>query len=78
MKNELGRLLYTTRIRRHHSMAQTGRKVGVHEKTISRWEGGEARPSLRHLAKLAKYLGIEADAVLELVNSQPERSHGNA
>lgn len=63
---DIGQIIRSTRERKRPRMSQTtlAELVGVHKKTVGKWENGQQVPS-RHLVALQDALGIE------LVNRQP-------
>lgn len=78
MENELGALLFAKRHELDHSQEEAGKRCGVRGKTISRWEGGEAKPSSRKIVKLCRYLGITLEQATLLFNTpaqKKERAH---
>jgi transcriptional regulator with XRE-family HTH domain len=63
---DIGQIIRSTRERKRPRMSQASlaELVGVHKKTVGKWENGQQVPS-RHLVALQDALGIE------LVNRQP-------
>lgn len=63
---DIGQIIRETRERKRPRMSQAtlAELVGVHKKTVGKWENGQQVPS-RHLVALQDALGIE------LVNRQP-------
>ena len=53
----LGQIISSERQRRRLSQAELAQRIGVHKKTISKWENGQQVPS-RHLVALEDSLGI--------------------
>jgi len=54
---DIGQAIARERQRRQLSQADLGEAIGVHKKTISKWENGEHSPT-RHLQALKDLLGI--------------------
>lgn len=54
----LGEIISTERQRRRLSQSDLAAKIGVHKKTISKWENGQQVPS-RHLVAIEDALGIQ-------------------
>ncbi len=70
MQNQdFGSRLCALRQKAHLSRAQLGQKVGISEKTVSRWETGGAKPGLDTADRLADVLGVTLD---ELLHAAPE------
>ncbi len=65
--------LKALRRRRFLTQKELAARVGVSYQTIQSWEGGKARPRLRHIPKLAEALGLEPEALMIML--EPE---GNA
>ncbi len=61
---EFGNRLYQLRMRAHLSQAQLGKKVGVSNKAVSKWENGKAKPGLDIVDSLANILGVSVDELL--------------
>ena len=61
---EFGNRLYQLRMRAHLSQAQLGKKVGVSNKAVSKWENGKAKPGLDIIDSLANILGVSVDELL--------------
>ena len=53
----LGEIISSERQRRRLSQAELAERIGVHKKTISKWETGQNVPS-RHLVAIEDALGI--------------------
>ena len=53
----LGQIISSERQRRRLSQAELAQRIGVHKKTISKWETGQNVPS-RHLVAIEDALGI--------------------
>lgn len=47
------------------SQAELGYRVNVSDKTVRRWENGQAEPSVREIQKLAEVLGVTVKDLLE-------------
>lgn len=56
---QLIRAVIAKRIQKNMSQAQLAKKVGTKQSAISRFESGNANPSLKFLQKVAKGLGSE-------------------
>ena len=54
---EFGNRLYRLRKKAGLSQAQLGKKIGLSNKAVSKWENGQAKPGLEIVRKLAD--GIE-------------------
>lgn len=63
------------RLREQHEYTQTelGDIIGVHKNQITRWESGQATPSVSSLIKLSETFGVTSDYLLGLV-SEPNSS----
>jgi transcriptional regulator with XRE-family HTH domain len=61
--------LKALRRRKFLTQKELAAQVGVSYQTIQTWEAGTALPRLRHIPKLAEVLGIEAEQLLEIVES---------
>ena len=61
---EFGNRLYQLRKLAHLSQAQLGKKVGVSNKAVSKWENGKAKPGLDIVDGLANILGVSVDELL--------------
>ena len=46
------------------TQGELAKKVGVHFRSVGRWERGEALPGAEDVMKLAKVLGVPADYLL--------------
>ena len=46
------------------TQGELAKKVGVHFRSVGRWERGEALPGAEDVMKLAKVLGVTADYLL--------------
>jgi transcriptional regulator with XRE-family HTH domain len=75
-------LLREARLRAGLTQAELGRRAGKPQSMISRWERGEARPSLETLRELIRACGLELtfglanydDSYLSHINRQLELS----
>ena len=65
---EFGNRLYQLRKKAGLSQSQLGKKIGVSNKAVSKWENGLAKPGLDIVHKLADVLSISVD---DLLNSAP-------
>ncbi len=53
------------------SQAELGRRVGVTDKAVSKWENGDAAPATEALCRLAAVFGVELDALLRDSTDRP-------
>ena len=68
---EFGNRLYELRKKSGLSQAELGRKVGVSNKAVSKWENGQAKPGLETVHRLADILSVSVDELLE--TASPEK-----
>lgn len=68
---EFGNRLYDLRKKAGLSQSALGKKVGVSNKAVSKWENGLAKPGLEVLQKLADVLSVSIDTLLS--DLSPER-----
>ena len=68
---EFGNRLYALRKKAGLSQSALGKKVGVSNKAVSKWENGLAKPGLEVLQKLADVLSVSIDTLLS--DLSPER-----
>ncbi|MGH9364867.1 MAG: helix-turn-helix domain-containing protein [Thermoanaerobaculia bacterium] len=61
---ELGERIRNYRKQRQLSQAELGRMTGSHPRLISKYENGDAAPSVEKLRKMAEALRVPADALL--------------
>ena len=61
---ELGERIREFRKQRQLSQAELGRMTGSHPRLISKYENGEAAPSVEKLKKIAGALRVSCDALL--------------
>ena len=61
---EFGNRLYELRKKSGLSQAELGRKVGVSNKAVSKWENGQAKPGLETVHRLADILSVSVDDLL--------------
>ena len=61
---EFGNRLYQLRQKARLTQAQLGKKVGVSNKAVSKWENGKAKPGLDIVNRLANVLGVSVDELL--------------
>ena len=74
MRNiEFGNYIYKLRTNANLSQSELGKMVNVSNKTISKWENGNAIPTSQTLSKLAKIFGISIDDMFKATESKPER-----
>ena len=68
---EFGNRLYDLRKKAGLSQSELGKRVGVSNKAVSKWENGLAKPGLEVLQKLADILSVSVDTLLS--DASPER-----
>lgn len=74
MKNiEFGNYIYKLRTNANLSQSELGKMVNVSNKTISKWENGNAYPTSKTLSKLAKIFGVSIDEMFKAIESKSER-----
>lgn len=61
---DLGERIRLYRKQRQLSQAELGRLTGSHPRLISKYENGEAAPSVEKLKKIAEALRVPSDALL--------------
>ena len=64
MKNNLGKLIKETRIKKNMSKEDLANLLGVSLNTINRWEGNINKPSLSYLILLSKELDLSFDELV--------------
>lgn len=57
----VGARLLAARRRKGIGQEELGAQIGVHAKTVSRWENDKQPPELHHIEKLAGALGVSVD-----------------
>ena len=60
-KYKFGEFIYNLRIANHLTQDELGRKIGVTNKAVSKWEVGETLPDVSLMPLLAKALGVTTD-----------------
>ena len=63
-KYQFGEFIYQKRKQLHLTQDELGRKLGVTNKAVSKWETGETFPDIQLLAPLAKELNVTVDELL--------------
>ena len=71
---EFGNRLYQLRKKAGLSQTQLGKKVGLSNKAVSKWENGLAKPGLDIVHKLADVLGVSVDDLLSGVSGEKQIS----
>ncbi len=61
---EVGKRIKEIRIDRAYSQVRLAAELNIHQTTLSKYENGEATPSLEILIKLVKILDTSADYIL--------------
>ena len=61
----LGDTIKIERIRNKLKQEELAKKIGVSVGSISFWEQEKTSPTMRHMAKLKKILGLNVDKILE-------------
>ena len=74
--NELKLCENLARLRAERSMTQEelGAKLGVSDKTVSKWERGESAPDVGMLAALAEVFGTSTDCILGINTAQENKN----
>ena len=76
MRNfEFGEKLYRYRKLAKLSQQELASNFGITNKAISKWENGEAYPSLPQLVKLAKLYGVSLDELVNKSNNQQKQTY---
>ena len=55
----IGTLIKAARQARKLTQKQVGEALGINDRHVQAWEAGRRNPGPKHLAKLAKVLGLE-------------------
>lgn len=63
--NEFAKLLYELRKNKHLTQAELAEKIGVSNKTISKWENGETYPETTQLIAISNLFEITIDELLK-------------
>ena len=63
-----GEIIRKIRITRNLSQVQLAKELNVSKQTVSNWENDNILPSIEMLVKLAKFLSVSTDYLLELDN----------
>ena len=69
---EFGNRLYRLRKKAGLSQSQLGKKVGLSNKAVSKWENGLAKPGLDIVHKLADVLGVTVDDLFSTLSSEKQ------
>lgn len=64
-RDDLALAIRRTRQRRNLSQSELAERVGVSQRTVSKWENGEVIPRSDRLAALAAVLGVSMSEMLE-------------
>ncbi len=56
-----GNYIYELRIKKGLTQVQLGKKLGVSNKAVSKWENGRAYPSVELMLPIAEELGVSVD-----------------
>lgn len=62
-------------LREHHALkqAELAQKLGVHPRTVLRWEAGQQDPNLTDLRKIAAIFGISVGRLVESPDARWDR-----
>lgn len=71
-KYKFGEYIYNKRKSLGLTQDELGRKLGVTNKAVSKWEVGETFPDITMLAPLAKTLGVSVDELLNYTDNKKE------
>ena len=74
-KYQFGEFIYQKRKQLHLTQDELGRKLGVTNKAVSKWETGETFPDIQLLAPLAKELNVTVDELLTQQKPPIEKVH---
>ena len=69
---QIGRFIAASRKARNLTQRQLADKLGISDKTVSKWENGSADPSTTNLLALAKLYGVTAEDLLRGVENKAE------
>lgn len=59
--------------RKRMNQAEVAHQLDVTQQTVSRWVSGAHQPDQVHYTKLARFLGIPVDELVELINRREDR-----
>lgn len=68
-KYNFGNYLCELREKKGYSQSELGRKLGVTNKAVSKWENGQAYPSVELLLPLANELGVSIEEIFNVINN---------
>lgn len=63
-REELGRILRNTRLKKKFSKALMAVRIGVGEESIRSWEAGRRMPSYNNLRRYCRIVGLDTDEVI--------------
>ena len=69
-KFKFGEYIYNKRKTQGLTQEELGRKIGVTNKAVSKWEVGETCPDISMLAPLSKALGVTIDELLNYTDKE--------
>jgi transcriptional regulator with XRE-family HTH domain/phage FluMu protein Com len=69
--NELGQRIYDERKKKGLSQTDLATEIGVSAKAVSKWETGEAQPTLENVSRLAEVFHVSTDYLLSGVTISP-------
>ena len=68
-KYNFGNYLCELREKKGYSQSELGQKLGVTNKAVSKWENGQAYPSVELLLPLANELGVSIEEIFNVINN---------
>lgn len=68
--NEIGRKLYELRVAADLSQKELAEQLGITNKAVSKWENGNALPSLNQLINLSKIFNVSMDEMIKVNDDQ--------
>ena len=68
-KYNFGNYLCELREKKGYSQSELGLKLGVTNKAVSKWENGQAYPSVELLLPLANELGVSIEEIFNVINN---------
>ena len=72
----LGQAIRRMRRAAHLTQAQLGKRMGVGQTTVGRWENGVACPSTDAIESLARFLKVDTEEVRRLVDRTRDEQAG--
>ena len=72
-KYKFGEFIYQKRKARGLTQDELGRRLGVTNKAVSKWEVGETLPDVTIIRKLAEELGVSVDELLTQTDVKEEQ-----